>query len=828
QLFVEGDLLARIPKTWNSASSLSNRGHLRLISNLLAAVIGPCPEAYEEDAMGSSDHQVSLITPDHLITVSTNGCTNECDSNPPLRSYLRSNISDETWTSWCEFVRGPLAQANEKSYVNYAEFPNSVASSEQNATEYKLTDLAISQALQNAYSTYCSQPLTTAFTDRFGFAEDEFVETQSHPNLVLDARLSEVSFSLHIHEDTENGTLFEQACNDVIQLNEKEVGLDGIRLPEPTTSPQKMANEPNAVPSPLAENSPEPSETKPESALPSRSKLLEVFNEIQSGLSNNFLDDNRDMYIDEDANSDEDLDAVLVNSPRHLISSSGRQPSHSPPEYTTTPEMHLILNGFSQALRLKSLPTLAETELNEDGIPTNGDDADRDEDGTTDSLMDSRNGFNHVSPMKCRQKPVNGIPTHQNMNNLSNESVHATVGKNNTLPKSQKIAKSRRPTPAANASAFLRPLSDPHRRRPSDEKEEEDNDDTDDNIEVAEHLAMSANTQKQLQENRGNVLSVINGVSSDRTNGDWVEIHRSPNPNTRGLTLSNGTEMQSSPPAVPLSAWKTHMFLTQQSDSLTPSSPHLSLSPRTGLTCDPETYADSTDPIELGDLSAGLSHLTRSAIKNPGILQPKQLSWTVDRLGGAPRSLIMPTKRSTINRSHHEPFPNPFGPVNVSMEHPDRIGRTSPRSGPAPAIISPSSPIPAVSLAPTTETMSKSHSTDYSRVSSHFAAKSPHTSCGITATVKVRHGSKAHNLPPFVISETELIPSDLGTGCDEASMSNTSTPADSLNGLDSPDMLSTDPTDMEQSLDPNSAKARFRSHRTIKLRPGSEVGELNG
>lgn len=68
-----------------------NLGHLRLISNLLTAVIGPCPEAYEDDAMGSSDHQIHLITPDHLLTVATNGCTNECDSNPPLRSYLRSS-----------------------------------------------------------------------------------------------------------------------------------------------------------------------------------------------------------------------------------------------------------------------------------------------------------------------------------------------------------------------------------------------------------------------------------------------------------------------------------------------------------------------------------------------------------------------------------------------------------------------------------------------------------------------------------------------------------------------------------------------------------------
>lgn len=206
------------------------------------------------------------------------------------------------------------------------------------------------------------------------------------------------------------------------------------------------------------------------------------------------------------------------------------------------------------------------------------------------------------------------------------------------------------------------------------------------------------------------------------------------------------------------------MFLARQSDSVSSSSPHLSLSPQTCLTCDPENHSDGLDPIELGDLSAGLSHLSRSATTNVGVLQ-SHLNRSADRLGVAPRSLIMPTKRSTVNRSHHEPTPIPLGPVNVGLDHPDRLTRPSSRLGSSSATL-PSSPIPTISSA-SADAIGKLHSTDYSRVSSHFASKSPHISCGITATVKVRHGSRAHNLPPFVISESELIPSDLGSGYDE-------------------------------------------------------------
>lgn len=829
RLFVEGDLLNRISNTWNSAPSLPNVGHLRLISNLLTAVIGPCPEAYEDDVMGSSDHQIHLITPDHLLTVATNGCTNECDSNPPLRSYLRSNISDETWTSWCEFVRGPLTQANEKSYVNYAEFPNSVASSEQNVTEYKLTDLAISKALQNAYSTYCSQPLTTAFTDRFGFAEDEFAEIQSHPNLVLDSRLSEVSFSLHIHEDTENGSLFEQACNDVIQLNEKEMGLDGIRLPEPETSSNKLPDEPNVVTSSAMDDSSlERSSENSKSALPSRSKLIEVFNEIQSGLNNAFLDDKHDPYIDEDANSDDDLDAILVSSPRRLIPDCDCQTTHSALEDSGTPDPHMILNRFNHTAGLKNLPTLSETELDEEGAAVDSD-GDSDEDEATDSLTDRRNGFMHAYPITRQRKPANGIVTH-----LPNQPPFSVSRKNRIASNGQETNKNRRPTPPVNSSVYFYAPTDPNNRRLSDKTVNNDDNNGDSGAagddRVTEHLTMKTNTQRQQEELHGNVFSLVNGVSTVCTNGDWVEVHRSGNqssdPGNGGLTLPNGNDLHPSPPAVPLSTWKTHMFLAQQSDSVSSSSPHLSLSPQTGLTCDPENHPDGLDPIELGDLSAGLSHLSRATTTNTGVLQ-SHLNRSADRLGGAPRSLIMPTKRSTVSRPHHDPAPIPLGLVNVGLEHPDRLARPSSRLGSLSATL-PSSPIPTISSA-SADAVGKSHSTDYSRVSSHFASKTPHMSCGITATVKVRHGSRAHNLPPFVISESELIPSDLGSGYDDASLSNTSTPADSLNVHDSFGALPTDLSEMEISPDPNSSKGRFRSHRTINLRPGSEgpVGQLN-
>lgn len=132
-----------------------------------------------------------------------------------------------------------------------------------------------------------------------------------------------------------------------------------------------------------------------------------MFNEIQSGLNNAFLDDRHDPYIDEDANSDDDLDAVLVSSSRRLIPGCDCQTTHSALGDSGTPDPHMILNRFNQTAGPKNLPTLSETELDEEGTADDRDESDSDEDETTDSLTDRRNG-------RCTLVNTSVNPVHPN------------------------------------------------------------------------------------------------------------------------------------------------------------------------------------------------------------------------------------------------------------------------------------------------------------------------------------------------------------------------------------------------------------------------------
>ncbi|KAF6767680.1 hypothetical protein AHF37_08088 [Paragonimus kellicotti] len=94
RLLVAGNLLGRIPQIWmNSQNNLrlcGYRGHLRLIANLITAVVGPAAESDTQDSTSSLTECLGPITDERLDAVATNGATNECDWVPELCSYLRA------------------------------------------------------------------------------------------------------------------------------------------------------------------------------------------------------------------------------------------------------------------------------------------------------------------------------------------------------------------------------------------------------------------------------------------------------------------------------------------------------------------------------------------------------------------------------------------------------------------------------------------------------------------------------------------------------------------------------------------------------------------
>lgn len=152
----------------------------------------------------------------------------------------------------------------------------------------------------------------------------------------------------------------------------------------------------------------------------------------------------------------------------------------------------------------------------------------------------------HACSMTRQRKPVDGIVTP-----LSNQPLFSVSGKSRTASDGQEITKNRRLTPPVNSSVYFYATNDPNNRRLSDKTVNDDDDDCDNEAAgddgVTEHLTVRTNTQRQQEENHGNVFSPVNGVSTVRTNGNWVEGHRSDSQSSDSdsgsLTLSDGNDM---------------------------------------------------------------------------------------------------------------------------------------------------------------------------------------------------------------------------------------------------------------------------------------------
>ncbi|CAL8073378.1 unnamed protein product [Calicophoron daubneyi] len=793
QLLVDGNLLERIYESFIGDTRTShppgNRGHLRLIANLLTAVIGP-KQSGEKSTLSTST-EVQLITAEQLSMIAANGSTNECDYNPPLYTYLRSRLSEASLNRWCEFVTSKLVESNEKCYVNYGDFPNSLTSSDQTAPEYKLTDLAISQALQNAYANYCSQSLTSAFMDNFGFVEDEFLESQTHPNLLLDSRLSEVSFSLHVNEDSENGEIFEQACNDAIQLNGEDVGKEGIRLEE-----EDVVVSPSAPPPVAADENGEQSKTAEQRAkIPSRDRLIEVFNEI-GGISA--------------------LDRGSVdNFPSEIYSTKlghNLTTSTSVTSYNYSNHSNMKIHSHP----VPSLPTVTESDAdleNEDGEDLYSD-SDKLEAKTThfsENLL--RFDRNSRSPSLLVPQLYSGPPTTSSTRVILNGSTPKQP------TKAVRSTANRRPTPPIVPDLqALRMLK------------------SDSRLNGLPHLYSDSDPTVEID-------AIVRGESEavhEINNNDEPVV---PNSHTLGegefiLDPDPHSEQVFSKPC--LSAWRTQtLFKNANTEQNTPA--NFESVQYNGLN------GSIVENIELGDLSSGSIQLDDVA-SIP--INGKQTALTAELSESAQRHWIMPTKRPPRLRvrpksSTHSSAPSAIGTDLDSAPSPDYVDLPngvlhsqpvqdnkktfsvitsngsgerlltvkSPHafvneSGDQPSSLLPSSPGPVRSNhlrdnGPPVQSPPQPHAYP---LSPHKSAKTT-PSCGILATIKIRHASKSHSLPQFVIDEDEFATDEF---------LKESPTCDTLEHFD-PAV-----SDTERTSDPSLSKARYRTHRTIQLRPGTE------
>ncbi|ESO89290.1 hypothetical protein LOTGIDRAFT_106669 [Lottia gigantea] len=130
-----------------------------------------------------------------------------------------SELSEEEREKWEKFVSNSLADVNKKNTIEFVSTDAVItSSSEDDDSDFKDIPFPQDTAMQQAFSDYQLQQMTSTFIDQFGFNEDEFAEQEDRIDAPFNERISSIDFNIKADEEnTANTAMFEQACNQKIQ-----------------------------------------------------------------------------------------------------------------------------------------------------------------------------------------------------------------------------------------------------------------------------------------------------------------------------------------------------------------------------------------------------------------------------------------------------------------------------------------------------------------------------------------------------------------------------------------------------------------------------------
>ncbi|KAJ8032086.1 Serine/threonine-protein phosphatase 6 regulatory subunit 3 [Holothuria leucospilota] len=186
-LFTECKLVQRIIEMWEANDSSQqqggkrrgNMGHLTRIANCLSQEL-------------------------------EKGCNSE-----QIKSLMEEYVPEDYRDRWTNFVSGPLAEMNKKNIVDMVGTNAFHSSSDDDEQDFRDIDFGKDTALQQAFSDYQMQQMTSHFIDQFGFTEEEFTEQDQNVNNPFN-RISDIDFSISANQDNPNSALFEACCNEKI------------------------------------------------------------------------------------------------------------------------------------------------------------------------------------------------------------------------------------------------------------------------------------------------------------------------------------------------------------------------------------------------------------------------------------------------------------------------------------------------------------------------------------------------------------------------------------------------------------------------------------
>ncbi|XP_061533155.1 serine/threonine-protein phosphatase 6 regulatory subunit 3 isoform X2 [Phycodurus eques] len=159
----------------------------------------------------------------HLTRIA-NSIIHNCDKGPNglQIQQLISELKVEDREKWEAFISGQLADTNKRNTVDLVN-THQIQSSTDDEVDFKDSSFHHDSSLQQAFSDYQMQQMTSNFIEQFGFNDEEFADPDDVLDIPFD-RISDISFSLNTNESVKVA-MFEARCREKIQQFE-DAGSD--------------------------------------------------------------------------------------------------------------------------------------------------------------------------------------------------------------------------------------------------------------------------------------------------------------------------------------------------------------------------------------------------------------------------------------------------------------------------------------------------------------------------------------------------------------------------------------------------------------------------
>ncbi|XP_074662940.1 serine/threonine-protein phosphatase 6 regulatory subunit 3-like [Tubulanus polymorphus] len=189
QLFVDCSLIQKLLDSWDDNDEIQARpgGHRR---GYMGHVTKICNEIVEAMEKGPNSNRIV--------------------------GYIEALPGDYK-SRWESFTATTLTEVNKTNTADPVGGHNLPSSNEDDDIGYRDIPFPQDNALQQAFSDYVLQQMTSSFSEQIGFNEHEFADQEEHIEAPFTDRISSIDFSIITNEESASAAMFDQVCNQRIQ-----------------------------------------------------------------------------------------------------------------------------------------------------------------------------------------------------------------------------------------------------------------------------------------------------------------------------------------------------------------------------------------------------------------------------------------------------------------------------------------------------------------------------------------------------------------------------------------------------------------------------------